>query len=148
MDDLHSQLRSETASVGIRIEELPFFVALQAGTLPKVAIVTFLRCLAIFHAVIERKLAQANSPNSWVKPVQAVPKSPLLAADLERLDSSMLPRITSVIQHALERANGSVQTSQDFSALIGPLSILEGSQKGGRRLLIAYAACTLRLVIT
>jgi hypothetical protein len=42
-----------TAFLHAQLDELPFFAALQAGTLPAASIVTLLRSLAIAHAVLE-----------------------------------------------------------------------------------------------
>ena len=97
-------LRAQTAELHQRLETLPFFRALQAGHLPKLAIVSFLRSLAILHAVLERELSQVASPELAALVRHARPKGPLLAADLNLLGAESLPSITPAIHSALATA--------------------------------------------
>ncbi len=101
MPDLGEQVRSETASLHKRLESLPYFQALHAGALPKVAIVSFLRGLAVVHALLERTLAGASDPALARLASHTRPKVPLLNADLELVASSGVPSITAAIEHAL-----------------------------------------------
>jgi heme oxygenase len=139
--DLGEQVRSETASLHKRLESLPYFQALHAGALPKVAIVSFLRGLAVVHALLERTLAGVSDPSLARLASHARPKVPLLNADLELVASSGVPSITAAIEHALACAAQTLVQAESPHHLAGVLYVLEGSQRGGLVLRSAYARC-------
>lgn len=141
MPDLHERLRIATASLHDALERQPYFRALHAGTLPKPAIVSFLRCLSIIHAVLERSLSQLSHGPPAELARSTWPKVELLAADLEALDADDIPSITPAIRAALDYGAEILTSAGDPSSLVGVLYVLEGSQNGGVVLQQAYARC-------
>jgi heme oxygenase len=129
-------LTTETAASHQRMHGLPFFGALQDGTLPKVPIVSFLRCLAIVHAVFERQLARI--PNREVRTLTS-PKLQLLIADMVTLESQTLPSVAPAIRHAICFGGEILSQGEDPLWLAGLLYVLEGSQNGALALRHAYA---------
>ena len=59
---LPERLKQRTVVLHDRMDSLDFFLSLRAGTLPRNSIVSFLRCLSIVHAVLERSLSEAEQP--------------------------------------------------------------------------------------
>jgi heme oxygenase len=141
MPDLRELLKAETADLHERLETLPFFRALHAGSLPKPAIVSFLRSLSIIHAVLERSLALISCGPIAELNRHAASKVPLLVADLEAVGAESLPSLTAAIQGALEYGAEILTSAGDPLSLVGPLYVLEGSQNGGMVLKHAYAQC-------
>lgn len=141
MAELHQLLKVETAALHQRLDGSPFFEALQAGLLPKLAIVSFLRCLAIIHAVLERELASVSNPGVAALGRHVRPKLALLAADLETLETESLPSIGAAIDRALDFAAAILAGADDPLSLVGILYLLEGSQNGGVALKRVYARC-------
>src|SRR5450631_1494052 len=131
MPDLRDLLKAETADLHERLEKLPFFRALHAGSLPKPAIVSFLRSLSIIHAVLERSSSLVSSGPITELSQYAPPKVPLLVADLEALGAESLPSVTAAIQGALDYGAQILTSADDPLSLVGPLYVLEGSQNGG-----------------
>lgn len=140
MNDIHDLLKAKTALLHEQLEGLPFFEALHAHKLPEVSIVSFLRCLAIIHAVLERRLSGISQPQVVRLRDSVLPKLPLLVADLEALDAASLPSIAPAISVALDYADEILGESDPLN-LIGPLYVLEGSQNGGVVLRREYARC-------
>lgn len=140
MSCIHELLQTRTAPLHASLESLPFFAALQAHALPKVSIVSFFRCLAIIHAVLERKLARISQDQVSQLYASTLPKLPFLTADLDVLDAESLPSIASAIRHALDYAD-EILGDNDPRNLIGPLYVLEGSQHGAIALKRDYARC-------
>lgn len=140
MAALHQLLKVETAPLHRRLDGSPFFAALQAGLLPKLAIVSFLRCLAIIHAVLEREIASVANPGIAALARQAGPKLALLVADLETLDTESLPSIGPGIDRALDFAAAILADADNPLSLVAMLYMLEGSQNGAA-LKRAYARC-------
>ena len=138
---LHDQLKDATADQHARLDALPFFQALQAGTLPAPAIVTLLRCLAIVHAVLERAVTQSADARLAAVASATSPKLPLIVADLERLDVAQTPSITPAIHAALDCGAEILRRAENPLSLLGTLYVLEGSQSGGDVLRKAYARC-------
>ena len=141
MVDLRARLRAETVGLHDRLEALPFFQALAAGRLPKPAIVTFLRCLAIIHAVLEAGLARVAQPPIAELGKAVPPKVPLLVADLEAAGAQCVASVTAAIGGALDLGAAIVAEADDPLTLVGVLYVLEGSQNGGLVLKQAYARC-------
>jgi heme oxygenase len=141
MTDLPALLRAETITTHERLEALPFFKALYAGTLPKLSIVSFLRCLAIVHAVLEREIFQNSDPDVAKLGQHVRPKVPLLMTDLKALDAETLPSITPAIQSGIEFGAEILTNANSPLSLVGTLYVLEGSQNGGVLLKQAYARC-------
>jgi heme oxygenase len=141
MSHLHQLLKIETAGIHEQLDTLPFFVALRAGSLPKLAIVNFLRCLSIIHSVVERNLSQISSLQIDELAKGVPPKVPLLVADLETLGAANLPSVTAGIRSALDYAAEILVHADNPLSLVGILYVLEGSQNGGIALRHAYTNC-------
>jgi heme oxygenase len=139
--DLHARLRTETAGLHDRLEALPFFRTLGAGQLPKPAIVSLLRCLAIIHAVLERELSQVSHRQVAALANSARPKVPLLLADLEAAGAEGVPSVTAALREALDLGGEILADAGDPPSLAGALYVLEGSQRGGLALKGAYVRC-------
>lgn len=141
MTDLHGRLRTATIALHDQLEALPFFQALRAGELPGLAIVSFLRCLAILHAVLEGELARTADPAVAALARHARPKLPLLAADLEAVGAPDMPSVMPAIGAALDHGAEILAGAADPLNLVGALYVFEGSQNGGFALKSAYASC-------
>jgi len=141
LSDLHGLLKSETASLHEQFERLAFFRALHTGSLPKVAIVTFLRSLAIIDAVLEKCLSLVSQRQIAELYALTLPKVPLLVADLAALDAAGLASVIPAIRGALDYADEVLTSAEDPLNLIGPLYVLEGSQNGVLALKPEYARC-------
>ena len=134
-------LRTETADLHVRLETLPFFTALHAGTLPRISIVSFLRSLSIIHAVLERSLALVSSAAIADLRRHAPPKVPLLVADLHALAAADSPSVSAAIRGALDYAAEILTSGDNPLSLMGVLYVLEASQNGGIVLRHAYSRC-------
>ena len=77
---MSSTLREATSEAHAAVERTPFVLALAEGTLPKQSVVSYLRGLAIVHAVLERSLELAAVPGLWDA---SLARLPALLADLE-----------------------------------------------------------------
>jgi heme oxygenase len=141
MPGLRDLLKAETTDLHERLETLPYFRALHAGSVPKPAIVSFLRSLSIIHAALERSCSLVSSGPIAELSRHAPPKVPLLVADLEALGAESLPSVTAAIQGALDYGAEILTSADDPLSLVGPLYVLEGSQNGGIVLKHAYAHC-------
>ena len=141
MTYLRSYLERKTAVAHSRLEALPFFRALQAGSLPIVPIVNFLRCMAIIHAVLEREFSQITIPQFIRLGGHVTPKVPLLAADLDTLRAENVPSITGAVHAALDCAAEILSNAHHPLSHVGVLYVLEGSQNGALFLKQAYARC-------
>jgi len=138
---LHELLREKTRAGHERLEELPFFRALDDGSLPALAVVTWLRSLALVHAVLARALAACGDPAVAALAPWAADKLPLLVADLAAHGNETVPTIGPAIEQALACGSEIVARDDQPLALVGALYVLEGSQKGGAVLAGAYARC-------
>lgn len=141
MADLHELLKTETAGLHDRLEQLPYFQALQAGQLCKPAIVSFMRSLAIIHAVLERELSQVADSELTGLGKLASPKVKLLLADLETIDADSVPSVTAAIRVALDYGAAMLTDADAPWSLAGVLYVLEGSQQGGLVLQHSYLRC-------
>jgi heme oxygenase len=146
MSLLRDHLKAETADSHERLETLPFFRALHAGQLPKIAIVSLLRSLSIVHGALERTLSGGSISGAWSGHlaglhVLVVPKVPRLSADLESVGGEGLPSVTPAIRSAIEYAAEILAYADTPLDLVGALYVLEGSQNGGIVLKRAYARC-------
>ena len=138
---LRSILKTKTMVPHSRLEALPFFENLKAGSLPILPVVNFLRCMAIIHAVLERELSQVTIPQFTRLGTHAIPKVPLLTADLDTLRAVGVPSITGAVYAALDCAAEVLSNAQNPLSLVGVLYVLEGSQNGAIVLKQAYARC-------
>jgi heme oxygenase len=139
--DLHGLLRSQTAVLHERLEELPYFGALRDGTLPKPAIVSFLHGISIIHAVLESSLSKVSDPRITALVKLAAPKAELLASDLEKIGAATVPSIAPATQAALDYGAEILTNGSASHSLVGALYVLEGSQNGAAALTRSYAAC-------
>jgi len=144
MTTLSTVLKAATAATHSQLDGLPYFLALQDGSLPKLSIVSFLRSLSIVHAVVERNLAGISNPKIVELYKLAGPKLPALCADLELLGVDGLPSIAPAIRHALQFGDDILRSSDNPCFLVGALYVLEGSQNGGALLAQSYARCVNR----
>lgn len=140
MSGIHDLVKAKTAPLHERFERLLFFQRLRAQELPKVAIVSFLQCLAIIHVVLERKLSGNSQRQISTLFDSVTPKLPFLVADLGILNSATLPSITPAIRIALDYAD-QILGEIDPLNLIGPLYVLEGSQNGAFAFKHEYGHC-------
>jgi heme oxygenase len=138
---LSERLKVETASAHKRLEHLPFFAALRAARLPTRSTLSFLHALAIIHGALEQRCAESGSPLLATLLEGYLPKVPLLARDLEHLEAVRRARVPAALQLALAYADELVTESDDPLCLIGPLYVLEGSQRGGLVLKRSFAQC-------
>jgi len=138
MESLHTRLKIEAAVLHRKLDALPLFDALSRGILDKISIVSFLRTLAIIHAVLESSLASSSS--LAIRELSR-PKLPLLLEDLQMLKTEILPSITPALQIALHFGAEILRHCEDISWLTGLLYVLEGSQNGAMVLRDAYAKC-------
>src|SRR5215813_5344472 len=141
LSDLHGLLKSENTSLHEQFERLAFFSALHTGSLPKVAVVSFLRSLAIIHAVLEKCLSLVSQREISELYKLTRPKVPLLVADLAALDADGLASVVPAIRGALDYADEILTGAKEPLNLIGPLYVLEGSQNGILALKPEYARC-------
>ena len=142
MPSLHNLLEAETAILRDRLQGLPFFQALQAGNLPRPAIVTYFRALSIIHAVLERSLSLTLRPPTRPPGSDPSSKTALLVADLAMLDTAGVPSISGAIQQALYYGTEILaHADTDPRRLIGILYVLEESQNVGLLMKRAYANC-------
>ena len=140
MSGIYDLLKTKTALLHEQWERLPFFEALQTHKLPKVSIVSFLKCLAIIHAVLERRLSRISQHQVSRLHDSILPRLPLLTADLEVLDAASLPDVSPAIRSALDYAD-EILGETDLLNLIGPLYVLGDSQSGAIILKHEYARC-------
>jgi heme oxygenase len=138
---LSDRLRTKTAGLHARLEALPFFLALHAGSLPRTAVVSFVRSLAIIHAVLERELAELPAGPVAALAGLTLPKLPLLVADLEASDGQSTPSVIAAIRATLDYGAEILAGADEPLTLLGILYVLEGSQNGGVLLQRAYSAC-------
>ena len=97
--------------------------------------------MAIIHAVLERELSQVTIPQFARLGGHAIPKVPLLVADLDALHAEDVPSITGAVHAALDCAAEVLSNAHNPLSLLGVLYVLEGSQNGAIVLKQAYARC-------
>jgi heme oxygenase len=138
---LSERLKVETASAHRWLEHLPFFEALRAARLPTPSTLSYLHALAIIHGAFEQRCADSGSPSLETLLGGYLPKVPLLERDLEHLEAPRRPSVPAALRQALDYADELVTESDDPLCLIGPLYVLEGSQRGGLVLKRSFAQC-------
>lgn len=141
MAGLHALLQEDMRRHHDQLEALPFLRELRAGSLPKPAVVTFLRSLAITHGALERELSQISGHRVAEPAKLAAPKLPLLLADLDTLKASGVPSIVSATRNALEYGAEILADACEPLSLVGTLYALEGAQDCGLTLRRDYARC-------
>jgi hypothetical protein len=115
LNDIRDLLEARTGPLRAQWEHLVFFEILRTHRLPKISIVSYVRCLAIIHAVLERKHDLA------------FPQTALLTADLEMMDAADIPSVSPAIRCALDWAD-EILGEADPLSLIGTLYALEEAQ--------------------
>jgi heme oxygenase len=140
LSDIHDLLKAQTALLHERSQGLAFFEALRAHQLPKVAIVSFLRCLAVIHAILERRLSQISQHQAVRIHHSISPRLPFIMADLKVLDAASLPSVAPAMRAALDYAD-QILGETDPLILIGTLYVLESSQSGALAFRPQYARC-------
>lgn len=133
IESLMNRLRRETEEHHRKIEALPFFDALMAGTLPLRSYVGLLKAMAVVNGVLESALSRAAHPllaSLWREDMR---KLPLLHADLASLEDHGPGDIIPAAERALDLAAAVRRwsASQSF-ALLGCLYVLEGSMLGAK----------------
>jgi len=135
------RLKVETSNAHKRLERLPFFLALRAARLPIPSAISFLHALCIIHGTLEQCCTDSASPSLETLRGGYLRKVPLLERDLEHLDAPRRPSVPAALRLALDYADELVTESVDPLCLIGPLYVLEGSQRGGLVLKRSFAQC-------
>lgn len=131
MESLQTRLKRATTAAHSRLETTPFTLALRAGQLPRESAVTYLTCLSIVHAAIERSLAQSSHPQNQEIYSHTSPKLPLLLADLALIAGEKVKTVGPAVAQAIALADKVIIAHQNDVGLIGYLYVLEGSQNGG-----------------
>lgn len=141
---LSRRLREVSRSHHADAYQLPFFEALQAGTLQPTSYVGQLRGLAIIHGVVERELARAPEALDGIRRVYR-PRLPSLLNGLAVFSVLDHPDVVPATAAALEVADRALHcSSRDPIELVGFVYALEGSIHGTRVLRPRYEE-TLRL---
>lgn len=128
---LAARLRAATRSRHDAVEALPYFVALRGDGLPRQSAVSYLRGLAIVHAVLESCLASSPSSLRILKRPK-VQRTASLRATLAAAGATALPDVPRAIDAAIRLADRVLLAAEPPAALLGPLYVLEGSQLGGQ----------------
>lgn len=132
-ESLQNMLKIRTARVHRAAEASLFFARLREGCLPLVSFSTYLRCLAIIHASLERNLHDSLDPRIKTLTALDLVRLPLLLKDAEVLALHENPTIHPAISAALRLAS-KMMINRDPVSLIGYSYVLEGSQNGGQLL--------------
>lgn len=139
METLTERLRAGTRTTHEKLDELPFFRELNAGSLPRQAAVSYLRGLAVIHGVLERSLELAVTADLWDR---RTARLPALLSDLEAFDAAGLPDIDPAIDAALGVSDDVLLDAGRPGRLMGRVYVLEGSMLGGQ-FLAGKFACVL-----
>jgi heme oxygenase len=142
MPELHHLLKGATADLHERLERLPYSRALHTGNLPRPAIASLLRSLAIIHAALERSLSMLSSGPIAELGRHISPKAHLMAADLEVLGAQSIASVTGAIQGAVDYGAEILANAHDPPSLVGVLYVLEESQNARVTLKHDYGRCT------
>ncbi len=134
---LSGALREATRDAHEAAERTPLSAALAEGTLPKQSAVSYLRGLAIVHAVLERSLELAAIPGLWDP---ALARLPALLDDLAGCGATGLPDIDPAIDAAIALGDAILLDTDHPARLAGRLYVLEGSLLGGQILKGWFAA--------
>ncbi len=134
---VRARLQAATSNAHDGIEATPFYDALRAGTLPAAAAESYLHCLAIIHAVLERGLSTARDPRVGRVWRDDLAKLPHLIEDLALRPEGHLTAIDPAVRAALAMADQLVQSPE--IELLGYLYVFEGSQNGGIALKSLFA---------
>lgn len=130
---LAGQLRDATRTQHDALDELPFFRALKADALPRQSAVSYLRGLAVVHALVETALARHSQ--GTLGPWQpGAGRLEDLQATLEAAGGTAFPDIVEAAEAALELGDRLLLRSGQPAAMLGPYYVLEGSQLGGELL--------------
>ena len=125
------RLRDSIWTVHARVEGLPYFRALHAGTLPLEAYVGHLRALAVLHALLERQLASTPDPSVRAVWSDGLRRFARLQADLDHFAPLGLPDIAPAQRAVLALGDRLLRRSmEDPASLLGYLYLLEGSVRG------------------
>ena len=129
---LLTRLRRETRASHARVDALPFFAALQAGTLPRAAYVAFLEALATVREALEGAETAGDDPLLAACWAAAARRLPLLRRDLDYFRAERTGGLSLPLLHALMLAEElALRARRDPASLAGALYVLEGSALGG-----------------
>ncbi len=127
MNRLRDQMRDRHDT----LERMPFFTALQAGTLPVESYVGLLRALGVIHAALERGLDESKSAVVQSVWHDGLKKFALLEKDLNFFVPRQIPDVVHAAQAALAlAANIRLCASRHDAGLLGYLYVFEGSTRG------------------
>jgi heme oxygenase len=129
---LMTHLRDTTQAQHARVDALPFFSALAAGTLPLASYVGLLHALTTLSRTLEQELLPTASPAIsavWDAPMG---KLPLLEQDFATFADQQVSSVPRAALNALVLSELMRQRVADSpAALLGYLYVLEGSTLGG-----------------
>ncbi len=126
------RLREETRASHARVDALPFFAALQAGTLPRASYVAFLEALATVREALEEAAAVGRDPLLDACWATASRRLPLLQRDLDHFREERSGSMSESLLHALMLAEEfALRVRRDPASLAGSLYVLEGAGLGG-----------------
>ena len=129
---LLERLRDATREVHARVEALPFFVALQAGALPRADYVTFLEAMATIQEALEQAAATAHEPLLAACWHEDLRRLPLLQHDLLHFQAERSDTVSRPLLHAIMLAEEiALRERRDPPSLLGSLYVLQGSALGG-----------------
>jgi heme oxygenase len=136
MDTLSARVRSTLAPAHARLEAAPFSKAVMDGSVPRGAVVTYLRCLLAAHEALEGRLAA--SQDAAVRAVWSaeLAKTPLLKKDLALTDPDAKGE---PLEEAKKLAAHFTVESVPEASLLGALYVFEGSQMGARPMKAYFA---------
>ncbi len=136
MDTLSARVRSTLAPTHARLETTPFSAAVMDGSVPRDAVVTYLRCLSAAHEALEGRLAA--SQDELVRCVWSaeLAKTPLLTKDLALTDPNGK---AAPLYEAKRLAAHFADESVSDASLLGALYVFEGSQMGARPMKACFA---------
>lgn len=133
VETLMDRLRRQTEEHHRKIEALPFFGALMAGSLPVRSYVGLLKAMAVINGVLESVMSRSTHPvltSIWREDMR---KLPLLHDDLASFEGHCSGDIIPATERTLDLA----ATVRDWDtakpiALLGCLYVVEGSMLGAK----------------
>lgn len=132
VESMLMRVREETRASHARVDALPFFAALQAGTLPRAAYVAFLEALATVREGLEEAATVGRDPLLDACWATAMWRLPLLQRDLEYFQAERGGTMAESLLHALMLAEEfALRARRDPASLAGALYVLEGAALGG-----------------
>lgn len=128
---LSQRLRTATAELHAHLEQLPFFQALEQGTLQRESYIGLLRALALVHAALETACEGATHPALHAVWRPSMRRLPALERDLQELDAARVAPEPLAMLHARMLSEHLAACAQrQPEALVGALYVLEGATLG------------------